>query len=391
MKLIFHDKMTCIILTFSLLLFLFIINSLSFGAQERSNLPIGLLNLDHSESAEQLVESMKKVSTLYIYEGDMGSLNKLLIEEQIGAFFVIEEGYEKSIQSGQTSELITMYYTKNNENAKIISDIFAGEMLYKINLYKGYNVYKSIQKDTQSFSEQEYMEYAQAQTESTEFDFAFNISLVNVVRNQEIGDNLSNSVIYQQIIWGILGMLLSFVAMFMAMGIVLDKEMGLDKRIGISFLKTSVIDVSYLSTMITVLSFFSLLLCLVIGGKIQHFTFLKGCSLYLLMLLFSLVIGLWFIMLGKVIRQAGKYQIIGAVSILIFGFLGFCNIIEGFVSNNLLNISKITPNNWFIQGFTDIILFESLQDIPFFAHVKLAITAVCLILLNGLIGQRQNR
>jgi len=406
MKLIFQDKMTCIVLSLSLLIFLLIINSLSLGAHDRSSVPIGLLVMDHSESAEQLTERIKQVPALYVQQGDEASLHKLLKEEQISAIFVIEEGYEKSIKAGRTKNLITMYYMEGNGATKIISDIFAGEMLYKINLYKGFNLYRSLPEDigtqitpnlenSQSaihrFSEQEYMKYAQVLTESEDFDFAFDIAMVNVEKNEEIGKILNNSIIYQQIIWGILGMLLSFVAMFIAAGIVLDKEMGLEKRIRISLLRTSLMDYSHLGAILTVLSIFSLLLCILIGGKVQNFTLLKGCALYLLMLLFSLVMGLWFILLGKVIRKVGKYEYIGAFSSLLFGFLGFFYIIEGLMNSKMLKFSKLIPNVWFIKGFTDIILNGSLQDIPFTAHEKLAITAICLFIINRLIGRRQNR
>jgi hypothetical protein len=268
---------------------------------------------------------MKQVPSLYVYEEDETSLKKLLHSEQLSAIFVIEEGYEKAIQAGKTDELITMFYLKNNGTVKIISDIFAGEMLYKIGLYKGYNLYKAlpfsrVDESTDSeegelvshrFSEHEYLEYAQGLTKSTDFDFGFDISMINVERNKEISDKLNNSVIYQQIIWGILGMLLSFIAMIMATGIVIDKEIGLDKRIGISLLRTRKVDFSHLGAMLTVLSIFSLILCILVGSKVPDFNLLIGASLYLLMLLFSLVMGLWFVLLGKVIRKVGKYQYIG--------------------------------------------------------------------------------
>jgi hypothetical protein len=101
--------------------------------------------------------------------------------------------------------------------------------------------------------------------------------------------------------------------------------------------------------------------------------------------------GLWFVLLGKVIRKVGKYQYIGAFSILLFGFIGLFYIIEGFVNSKLLNISKFAPNNWFIEGFTDIILNGSLQDIPYTAHCKLTIAAIVLFIINGMIVQRQSR
>lgn len=354
MKLIFQDKMTCIVMSFTLLLFLFIMNSLSLGAQEKSSIPIGLINLDHSESAEQLAESVRHVPALFVYEGDKTSLMKLLNEEQINAIFVIKEGYEKSIQIGKSNKLITMYYLEDNKTAKIISDIIAGEMLFKISLYKGFNLYKALPfnkgkndnpdseigvLDPKRYKEQEYLNYAQKLLESSDYNFSFDINLVNVEKNEEVGEKLDNSIIYQQIIWVILGMLISFVAMFMVAGIVLDKEMGLDKRIRISLLRIRTVDYSHLIAILTVLSIYSLLLCILVGSKLKDFTLRQGGSLYLLVLLFSLCLGLWFILLGKVIHQVGRYQYIGSFSILLFGFIGFLYLVKGIVNSELLNIS----------------------------------------------------
>ena len=406
MKLIFQDKMTCIVMLVTLLLFLFIMNSLSLGAQEKSSIPIGLINLDHTESAEQLAENVRQVPALFVYEGDKTSLMKLLYEEQINSIFVINEGYEESIQRGKSNKLITMYYLEDNKTAKIISDIIAGEMLFKISLYKGFNLYKSLpvnknkndnsdseigELDSKRYTEDEYLNYAQKLLESSDYNFSFDITLVNVEKNEEVGKKIDNSMLYQQIIWAILGMLLSFVAMFMVTGIVLDKEMGLDKRIRISSLRIRTVDYSHLFAILTVLSIYSLLLCILVGSKLKEFTLWQGGSLYLLLLLFSLCLALWFILLGKVIRQVGRYQYIGSFSILLFGFIGFFYLVKSFVNSELLNISYFIPNSWFIQGFTDIILNTSLQDIPYTAHKNLAIIGLCLFILNGLIGRRQNR
>jgi hypothetical protein len=109
------------------------------------------------------------------------------------------------------------------------------------------------------------------------------------------------------------------------------------------------------------------------------------------MILFSIVIGLWFILLSKLIHKVVKYQFVGAFSIVLFGILGFLNRLDGFIDSNLLNISKLIPNSWFIQGFTDIILNGSLQYIPYVSFGILIITAICIFGLNEFIGYRQNR
>ncbi len=395
LKLIIQDKQNCVILICTFLVFLLVMNSLSFGAAKRSSIPVGILNLDDSISANQLVEDLKEVPSLFIYEEERHILNNLLYEEQISTIFVIEEGYEKSIQSGKTKELITMYYLKDNENAKIISDIFAGEMLYNICLNKGYRLYKKLPIEgidsSSIFTKQEYFKYAQGLMDSADFDFTFDISMITHDGKITEKQTLSNSIIYQQILWGILGMLLSFLAMILAASIVLEHETGVYKRVGISLLHPAMIDISHLAVMLTITSVFSLPMCMLIGNKISAFTFTKGIGLYLLIVLYSTVIGLWFILLAKIIGKVVKYQYLGVLSIAIFGVLGFINLITGFLKSNLLNISKIVPNSWFIQGFTDIILNDTLQEIPYTSYSVLMVMAILMLLLNKIYGDRQSR
>lgn len=395
LKLIFQDKQNCIILACTFLVFLLVMNSLSFGATKRSSIPVGILNLDDSMSSNQLVEDLKEVPSLYIYEEERQKLNNLLYKEQISAIFIIEAGYEKSIQSGKTKELITMYYLTDNENAKVISDIFAGEMLYNICLNKGYQLYKKLPmediENSAIYSKQEYFKYAKGLMESADFDFTFDIAMVNQNGKITGKQTLSNSVIYQQIIWGILGMLLSFLSMILAASIVLEYETGLHKRIGISLLHSTMIDINHLAVMLSISSIFSLPLCFLIGIKVSGFTFTKGVGLYFLILLFSSVIGLWFILLAKIIRKVVKYQYLGVLSVTIFGIVGFLNLIAAFLNSNLLNVSKIVPNSWFIQGFTDIILNDNLQEIPYTSYTVLIIMAIFMFILNKLFGDRQSR
>lgn len=395
LKLIIQDKQNCVILIFTFLIFLLVMNSLSFGAANRSSIPVGILNLDDSISANQLVEDLKEVPSLYIYEEERQKLDNLLYEEQISTIFVIEAGYEKSLQSGITKNLIMMYYLKDNENVKIISDIFAGEMLYNICLNKGYRLYNKLPMEgidrSEILSKQEYFEYAQGLMDSADFDFTFDIAMVNQEGKKTENQLLSNSVIYQQIIWGILGMLLSFLSMILATSIVLEYESGLNKRIGISLLKSAMIDRSHLTVMLTISSIISLPLCVIIGNKVSTFTVRQGIGLCLLITLYSTVVGLWFILLAKIIRKVVKYQYIGVLSIAIFGILGFVNLIAGFLNSNLLNISKIVPNSWFIQGFTDIILNDTLQEMPYTSYGVLLIMAMLMVLINKLYGDRQSR
>jgi ABC-2 type transport system permease protein len=389
MKLIVHNRFNLCVLLVSIGVFLLIVNSLSLGAKERSNIPIGLLNLDESDTAQQLVENIKAVPALYVYETkEEGALKKLLSDEEILTYFVIQKGYETAIKSGKLNELIKMYYLENNNSVKVISDIFAGEMLYKICLYKGVNIYKKLPINKNSF-EVEYQQYADSIKNSTDFDFTFDISLIDFSNNMLKHKEIENTLLYQQIIMGILGMLLGFIAMFISSGTIIDKENGIDKRIRISSIHARAMDMSQLLIQMLLLGFLSILFTGILYYRFQlHYKQLVW--IYFLILIFSLLYGFWFMILGKLLQQVGKYQTLGIFSIFFFGLMGYLYLFRGFLNLKLLNILKFVPNSWFIHGFTDIIL-NDFSKMKYYLLTQVIIMVIILFIINEFIGRRQRR
>ncbi len=400
LKAILNDKLTCGILIISLFLFLFIINNFSIHAEERSSIPIGILNLDQSESSKELIKNLKKVPSFYVYEGSAEYLKELLLKEQIRAYLIIHKEYENSIQMGKTDELVTMNYLDGDESAKILSDIIAGEMLYKICLYKGYNEYQFLPWKDNSFrldsdpgkklSRNEYMDYVNSLMVSPDFDFAFDISMVNT-DNRNTGNKIENTILYLQVIWGIIAMLLGFTAMLMSVGAVLEIETGIRKKTGITLFGPFSLDLSHFTAVLTLQSTFSIVLLASLAGKFTNLSVRQILLLFLLLELFSGVMILWFLIIGKLAGKAGRYQFIGIICILSFGFFGFLTITAGFLSNELLKISKIIPNSWFIDEFTAIILNKNLQGITYISYIKFIITACGLLIINRLLSKRQYR
>ncbi|MGB8454984.1 MAG: ABC transporter permease [Anaerocolumna sp.] len=402
-KAIFSDKLTWIIMIFSFFALFLIINNFSINSVERSSIPIGVLNLDQGKSADELVDNMKEIPALFIFQGSETELKELLYKDEIRAYFIIKAGYEKSIQAGNTDELITMNYLEADESAKILSDIIAGEMLYKICLFKGYNLYHSLPKDTADksnsitqtkpnnvLSEEEYMQYADSLMTKPDFNFAFDISMKNI-KNQVFKDEINNSILYLQAIWGIVAMLLSFTAMLMTAGAVLEKESGILSRVKISLLQPYHMDLTHFVAAFTVQSIFASFLCICLIGKTGKLTTVHMALLFLSLELFSAVMILWFLILGKLSRSTGRYQFISIISVLFFGILGFLYLMSGFIDNKILNITKIIPNYWFIEEFTDIILNKNLQDIPYLSYIKFMITVCGLFVINEFISKRQYR
>jgi hypothetical protein len=400
-KLIFQDKMTSFVLIISSILFLLIITFLSNSAEERSSIPIGLLNLDKSDSSNQLVTDLKGVPAFYIYEDKEEKLKDLLYDEQISAYFVIEEGYEKAIQVGRNIDLVTMYYLEGSQSSKILSDIFAGEMLYKMSLYKSLYLYNSLKQNQEInehneihfMNDDEFINYMNQLIDKKDFDFAFDIKMIHVKSGSlSVGNNTSNNaILYQQVIWGILGMVLSFIILFIGgAGLIQEKELGIDKRLKLVNSHPFWKDCNYLLIMLMITGILSTIIIFIIGLRLPEFTAMDGLNLFILNCLFVGVVGAGFLLITKFIRKLGMYQLVGVITILFMGICGFLSVVKGLIPIYVLNLLKFTPNNWFIQGFTDIIINNTLQDIPFDSYIRLTLTAIVLIIINTMLGVRQN-
>lgn len=393
LKALFADKITCMILVITGLIFLLIINSLSFHAGDRSSIPVGILDLDQSSSTKELVKNLQEVPSLYVYEGTEKELRELLQKNEIKAYFILHSGYEDRIRAGKTDGLIAMNFMEGDESAKILSDIVAGEMLYKICQYKGFRRYASLEQQDGGntfgrLTTEEYMEYTDLFLSMREFDFAFDIKMIQI-SDPNRDEEIPNSILYLEAVWGITAMLLSFLAMVMTAGMVFEKEQGIRQRAKIALIKPYVLDFSHFGAVFSILSLLAVLICLSLSRQIPNFIPAQAVRIFLLTEMFAVVMVLWFGLLAKLAGTTGKYQTMGIVSVLIFGFFGFVPLIAGFLAKDILNISKFIPNCWFIKEFTDIILNTNLKNISNNSYPDFMITACGLFVLHGLINKRQ--
>lgn len=403
LKLILADKLNCFVILFSFVLFLLLMNSLSYGAEERSNVPVGIMDLDQSETSKVLVEQIKKIPAFYVYEEEEKELNQLLLNEEISGIFIIKEGFEESVNKGTITKLVMMKYLEGNPSAKVLSDIFAGPMIYPISRAKGLKEYEALKKpsfgneeitnsDIQYnwFTGQEYLDYINKLSKASDFDFAFDINLVDLESQEGTVNSLGNSVIYYQVIFGILGMLISFVAMYMTAGAVVEKEQGLDKKIKITLLSPIYLDLSYILALITVLSAFSVGITLILGSFIDNLTLQKRIIMFVLLFLYAVIMGMWFMVLGKISKKASRYQILGTVSILLLGVFSFLSMLEGLIQSRLPAITLLLPNRWLVEGITDIVFRSTIDYVPVSAFWSLLVMGGVLLIINWFVNKIQN-
>lgn len=356
LKLIFSDKNICILFVAVILFSFLITGTLTESTEKRSNIPVGIIDLDKSIMSKRIVENFTKNPAIYVYIGSAEELEKKLNEQLIEVIFTIEKGFEKNIKNGDIKKLINVRYLKNDKANTILTDIFAGEMMYDLCIYKTYNEYESLNTDKELISMEEFLSYAKSLYNSDEYKFKFDLEVVNLNSNKPITDSMDNSLIYKQIVISIISILISFVIMFAVNSIVLEKELEINKRSKISLIG---------KTNRSIGNYFAVLCVGIILSIIYFSIILKGGSLKSLdaviqilgvFISFSIVMSLLFCLICHFTNTMIKFQFIGSGVVITMGVIGFLVQVLDKFNVEFLKILKLLPNCWFIKVFTDIII-----------------------------------
>lgn len=400
LKRLLLNKLTIVILLSIFLTGIFLTFVMAENAQTKSSIPIGVMDLDKSTESEALLERIKEIPAFYVYEGTQEKLHQLLKEDLVQAVFIIKDGYENVIKSGKVKNLITLQYKDNNSAVKILSDIFAGEMLKNICLYKGYLLYEKVTADNReqiigtnpSFDTlEQYTNYVE-ELEVKSDSFTFDMRVVDNGLRRDISGRLDNSLIYIQILSGILTICLSLFGLYGALPLAADKEEGIRKRLKIGVVRRSIfgLDLCTGGAVLSLLLLFNLIICVCFFFTLPGLTALNAVLLFMLLLLYSVIVVFGYLILGNLTGRVRKYEGSGIIFALVFGILGIGSTFSGFIQHDLLNISKLAPNSWFISGFIDIIVNTGLQDIPYMQFFSLGITGFSFFCILWLIDIRKH-
>lgn len=381
-KLICKDMTTLAALLFSLLIFTLVLTVLSGSAQEHSAIPIGIVDKDQSRESAELMVRVAETPALRVIEGEEEELHELLLDEMVNALFVIEEGYGRKIWMGDSREIITMYYIRDNKSSSIISDIIAGEMIYPISLYKSLRYYERLPFDGGKLTAEEYGLYVDhLLKESDDFDFAFHMILENPRNEVRKEEPISNALLYNQLIFGILGILTALIAMFLISGLIREKELGVEERLSISRIHYWKQEIGNLLALLFVEGMVALILTGILCYPMEPANYSIYISSFLLVFLFATAFGSLFLLIAGIVKSILVYQMVGSILILVTGGLGFYHLLTGFYQVISGSIVKIIPNCWFIQGFTDIIVYGTEGGILTEGHRGLLSITVILFIL----------
>ena len=299
-------------------------------------MPIGLFVDDDSEEALRLAEKMRSTSSLYIYEDSLDELKELLLDGYVNSIFIIEKGYGEKVRSTDVDNLVTVICGKDDQMSVMISDIVAGAMMYDICLNKSYRLYAD-SLPTNELNKQQYSDYIWKLYDS--HDYAFNFE--SVYRDPKVKKieerQVTNGMIYKQMIAGMLAMLLCLMAFVSCNCFCIEYENGVAYRLrefpGSRIPKE-------------IMDFFGIFMYTLPLSIVAGLLF-SDIKAVIVSIVYLIVLCAVCTCISKAVKKTESYQLVGAVLVIGLGVLGFVSVFSGIIGGP--EFLRYTPNAIYIN------------------------------------------
>lgn len=355
LTLLLHSRPVIVSLLFSAAIFFVIAKGLTDQAEERSSIPIGVVDEDNSQTSQRLLSGLKESGALFLYEKPKEDLEKMLYNETISALFVIKEGFEEGLKAGTPEEAILLQYLSNNSLALAVADIVAGEMMYEVCIGKGIKIYQGLGDQYKIVSPGEYRKSADQIKNNAEFEHGFRIQMTDPKSRKDTESSpdskLENQLIYQQMIIGMIGIAMSFLILFLVGDIWTGKEHPPTRRLMLSGMPRTSLFFGHGFSILLVLFLYCLVSTVFMKANMGIAEAGSFVSLFLIQMAAGIAYFLIFLLLKTITKGSILYPLAGGIFVVLSGGMG----IMGLFWADLLKVSKIIPNYWCIETFTAII------------------------------------
>lgn len=326
LRLLLKKKQALLLFALSLLFFFLLLFFLEEAKEEKSVVFIGVLDEDKTASSEMLVERIYHCDVFGVTAAPLDELLAMLAEGELTAVFVIKEGYAEALLEGEERRLITMYEAEG-KGIPLLADIVAGEMMYGLCTSKGFLSYEKVMK--QSGREQEmlpreaYAAYVMDFLANEEFDFSFQAGYLD--REGKDANIPEQTVIYMQVIFAVLSVLLGFLAVYAVLPYAdLCHGRAAKRMCALPFSKASLSVGSGIAAMFPMLLFGSAAVLLFAWKK--GLPLFPGLQMFLYTTAYSGGIVIIAMLSAKLWKHAAGYQLFMLAVIAAFGTAGFLGI-----------------------------------------------------------------
>lgn len=361
-KVMFRSKSVIIAYITALIITGIIAFSMFKASEEKDGLAIGLIDSDKTETSKEFCKRLEENDSLIITTGSYEELEHMLKDSKLLCIFEVQDGFEERVKSGEVQKLFTDYYLPNRENMSIISDIVLSHILDEVCYSICLNKYHEFGEDYDIMSDEEYTQMVKELYSNAGVNFAFDFQVVDVNANEAVSDDVDNSHVFKLVDMAIVGILISFIVLFAANTIIMDKTYRMNTRINISLSNKYARLLGDVLSLFLVSGSYTLITGVVLAGK---FGFSKTSDYVIfafVLILFTLSMDLIFVILTQIINEPIVLQLLGAYLVCALGVLGSFEIIQMILPRNLSKFTALLPNSWLIGCFDDIVFKNHIND-----------------------------
>lgn len=367
-RLFLKDKVTVAVFILSIAVFSFMIKDMNLSADDRSAIPIGLVDDDNSMLSVKFSDRLKTNESLGISEAAFGELKNKLLDGYIRCILVIKKGYGKNIENGMNTGLIYVYRNPDDAIATVVTDIAAGDMMMDICESRTYTEFEKLRADGYKLSldRKAFYEMADSIASDESYSLLFNYKYIKPSSGSQLTVKIKNSLIYRQAIACIAGIIITLILLFSMSYICIEWQSGMTERLKVTMqgkFFSFCGNILAAMSMIFIMDFaFTLIMCYYTGMFSRLFRIL------FYIIVFSAEWAVVFILLSYIICRFSNYrngnglgalfsyQIAGALMVLSCGALGFISMVDGILTGRLPAAFSYVPNIWFIDRLTEILI-----------------------------------
>lgn len=380
-KVMFRSKSVIIAYITALIITGVIAFSMFEASEEKDGIAIGLIDSDNSDMSKAFCEKICNNESLIVSVGSYEQLEPLLKESKLLCVFEIQDGFEEKVKSGKAEKLFTDYYLPDRENMTIISDIVLSHILDEVCYAICYEKYKEYDEAYDILSSKEYEELTRKMYSEIGLQFAFDFQVVDINANTALEEEVANSHVFKMVDMAIVGILISFIVLFAANTIIMDKTYRMNSRINISLSYRFARLLGDVLSLFVVSGSYTLITGIVLGGKFGFSRFSDYALFAVVLAAFTLAMNLIFVLLTQIINEPVVLQLIGAYLVCVLGVLGAFEIIQMILPKGISKVTAALPNSWLIGCFDDIVFKHHIND----KILIVLVTVVALFAINFLV------
>lgn len=353
LKLLFYAKQTLVLLAVGMAVLVSMLLCMDDAKEEKSRIPIGIVDEDRSDMSQAVVESMKQLELYTVTTGEKKELTDALKAGELMVVCLLKEGFADAVEQGETDRIVTLYETAGS--AMLMGDILAGAMMQEICMAESYGVLQKYGKKADRETDMTLEEYRtwveQFLLEEGE-KFSFEVTYVIADADREPVKEPEQESIYIQAMFAVFALMAGLMAVYAVLpfrnlrhGRLADKVRTLPVR------QSALYAGSALGALAVPVTFGVIFLgCFTVRNALEVSVFI---SLLICTIVYSCVIVCMMLAAAYGIRSLAVYQMGMLAMVLVSGICGLVSLADGLLLPE--GAVEWVPNGWYVGKMIEIL------------------------------------